>query len=66
MEQIINLVVQKAGISPEQATKAVHTVTEFLKDKLPAGINLDSILSGGAMGNFTGGLKDMGDMFSKK
>lgn len=46
MEQLINLVAQKANISPDQAKKAVSTVTEFLKTKLPAGVNIDSILSG--------------------
>jgi hypothetical protein len=63
MEQLINLVAEKAGISNEQAKQAVHTVTQFLKDKMPAGINLDSILSGGGMGNIASGI---GNMFGKK
>jgi nucleoid DNA-binding protein len=65
MEQLINLVAQKAGISQVQAKQAVHTVTEFLKDKLPAGINIDSLLSGGGIGSVTDKLKDMGNMFGK-
>jgi nucleoid DNA-binding protein len=65
MEQLINLVAAKAGISPAQAKQAVHTVSEFLKEKLPAGINIESILSGGSLGNLTGGLKDMGNILGK-
>jgi nucleoid DNA-binding protein len=63
MEQLINLVAQKAGISQEQAKHAVTTVTDFLKNKLPAGVNLDSILSGGGLGNLASGV---GDIFGKK
>ena len=65
MEQIINLVAEKAGISPAQATLAVKTVTDFLKDKLPAGMSIDSLLSGGGkgMGDIAGGL---GSMLGKK
>ena len=65
MEQIINLVSEKAGITPAQATVAVNTVTNFLKDKLPAGMNLDSLLSGGGkgLGDIAGSL---GNMLGKK
>ena len=63
MEQLINLVAQKANISPDQAKKAVTTVTDFLKTKLPAGVNLESILSGNATGNLT---DTLGGMFNKK
>jgi hypothetical protein len=62
MEQLINLVAQKAGITNEQAKHAVTTVTGFLKDKLPAGINIDSIISGGGTGDIAGSL---GKMFGK-
>jgi nucleoid DNA-binding protein len=63
MEQIVNLVAEKAGISQAQAQTAVKTVTDFLKDKLPAGMNLDSLMSGKGVGNLTDSL---GGMFGKK
>ena len=63
MEQIINLVAQKAGITTSQATTAVKTVTDFLKDKLPAGVNLESLLEGKGMGNIA---DNIGNMFGKK
>lgn len=65
MEQLISLVAQKAGISNAQAQLAVKAVTDFMKDKLPAGMNMDSLLSGkgGGMGNIAEGL---GNMFGKK
>jgi hypothetical protein len=53
MDQIINLVKEKAGISAEQSKQAVDTVLGFLKDKLPAPIagQIDGVLSGdGASG----------------
>jgi hypothetical protein len=65
MEQLINLVAEKAGITTTQATQAVKTVTDFLKDKLPAGMNMDSLLSkgGGGLGDIAG---NVGNMFGKK
>ncbi len=65
MEQLINMVKEKAGISTEQAQKAVQTVTGFIKDKLPANMQgqLDSIINGKGS-DMTGGLKDkMGGFF---
>ncbi|HEU5348651.1 MAG TPA: hypothetical protein VFU63_08570 [Ktedonobacterales bacterium] len=46
MDELINQVVQKAGISQDQAHKAVDTVVGFLKDRLPGPIasQLDSVL----------------------
>ena len=35
MDDLIKLVSEKAGISRDQASKAVDTVTSFLKEKLP-------------------------------
>ena len=62
MEQLINLVAQKANISPDQAKKAVATVTDIIKTKLPAGVNIESLLKEG-----TGSLADnAGGMFGKK
>ena len=68
MEALIKLVVDKTGISHEQATTAVNTVVEFIKDKLPPGISgqVESFIKNdkpGADGPFDN-LKDMmGGMF---
>ena len=35
MDELIKQVVQKAGVSEDQAKQAVETVLDFLKDKLP-------------------------------
>ncbi|MDF1516224.1 MAG: DUF2267 domain-containing protein [Anaerolineae bacterium] len=51
MEELIALVQEKTGLNKTQATKAVKTVVDFLKDKLPdpmAG-QLDNILDNDAM-----------------
>ncbi len=52
MDQLIKMVSEKAGITPEQAHTAVHHVMEFVKDKVPGG--LEGLLSGGS-----GGLGDI-------
>lgn len=49
MDELIKLVAKKTGISEEQARKAVETVLQFIKQRLPAGIGsqIDGILGGG-------------------
>jgi hypothetical protein len=56
MDQIINLVKDKSGISAEQSKQAVDTVLGFLKDKLPAPIagQIDGILSGEGVADSVG------------
>ncbi len=48
MDELVKLVSQKAGISPDQARTAVQTVLDFLKQKLPAPVaaQIDGVLSG--------------------
>jgi hypothetical protein len=48
VDELINLVAEKAGISKSQARKAVNTVVDFLNDKLPPPIggNLDDYVKG--------------------
>jgi len=60
MNELINLVVQKTGISQEQAQKAVPVVIDPLKSKLPGPIasHLDSFMAGGLSG-------DMGTLASE-
>ena len=47
MKELTNIIVQKTGISQENAQKAVQVTLGFLKTKLPASlaVQLDSFLS---------------------
>lgn len=63
MDELIQTVAGKAGISGDQAKKAIESVVEFLKGKFPqfAG-QIDGVMQGG--GNPLGGLGDkIGGMF---
>lgn len=70
MEKIVNLVMEKTGISESQAQTAVKTVVNFLKEKMPESMagQVDAYLSG--EGNPGGSLGDaagkLGGMFGKK
>jgi len=64
MEQLVNLVVEKTGISEEAAQNAVDVIVDFVKEKLPEPISsqLDGLLSGEAAegeGGIGGALKGM-------
>jgi uncharacterized protein (DUF2267 family) len=52
MDELINLVVQKTGISQDDARKAVEVIVTTLKSKLPGPIasHVDAFLAGGASG----------------
>ena len=60
MDQLVQLVSQKTGLSEEMARTAVDTVIGFLKERLPAPIaaQIDTILggSGPSLGGLAGGL----------
>ncbi len=58
MEELIDLVAQKTGLSDEMAKVAVDTVIDFLKDKLPgpAASQLDALLEGGDVSGLMSGL----------
>ena len=49
MNELINVIVQKTGISQENAQKAVQVTVDFLKSKLPGpiAVQLNSFLMGG-------------------
>jgi hypothetical protein len=66
MDELVKLVVQKTGISKEQATVAVNTVLGFLKDKLPEPLasQVDSVISGKSSPDDL--MKGLGGMFGKK
>ena len=68
MDDLINLVTQKTGLSQDDARKAVEVVVNALKAKLPPAISshLDAFLSGG-MGGGLGALEsEAGDMLKGK
>ena len=64
MDEIVKLVVQKTGISEEQARGAVTTVINFLKQKLPAPIasQIDGVLAGSGVND---ALKGLGGLLGK-
>lgn len=63
MDELVKLVVQKTGISEDQARTAVATVLDFIKQRLPAPIagQVDGVLNNsgvaGALGGLFGGKK---------
>ncbi len=66
MEELIQLVAQKTGITQDQAKSAVQLVIGFLKDHLPKPITdqIDTILSGGKLPQDL--MKGLGGLFSDK
>ncbi len=75
MNELIQQVAQRTGLSEEKAKTAVDTVVNFLKDKLPSPIagQIDNALSGagGAIGSAGGAVMDkagdmLGGIFGKK
>jgi len=68
MDELIEMIVQRTGISKEQAEEIANIVLEFIKSKLPSSIadQLDSLISGeggGLLGTITGAI---GDLLGKK
>ncbi len=57
MDELINEVSAKTGLSPDQARSAITAVLGFLKERLPAPLagGLDSLLAGGGSGTAVGG-----------
>lgn len=69
MNELVKLVADKAGISEAQAQKAVGTVLDFLKQKLPAPIasQIDGLLKNGHQTADAGELvKGLGSLLGKK
>jgi uncharacterized protein (DUF2267 family) len=66
MDDLIKTVAAKAGISSEQAKKAVDVVMKFLKDKLPGpvGKQIEGALKGNLPTQDIG--KKLGGLFGKK
>jgi len=68
MDELINLVVKKTGLSQDDARKAVEVVVNALKSKLPGPIasQLDSFLSGGLSGGMNTLAGEAGDLLKGK
>ena len=62
MDELVALVVEKTGISEEQAQQAVEVVLDFVKDKLPKSLagRLDDLIEGGKADDL---LKGVGGLF---
>ncbi len=66
MDELVQAVSQKTGLSPEQSRAAAQAVLDFLMTKLPGpvGEQVKSALEGG--GNLGDMAKGLGGMFGKK
>jgi len=60
MDELVNLVTKKFGLSEETAKQVVTTVADFIKKNLPAPLagQIDGLLAGGGsdLGNIAKGL----------
>ncbi len=58
MDELVNLVVQKTGISQDQARQAVNVILGFLKDRLPAPVaaQVDGVVNNSGVTGSIGGL----------
>lgn len=75
MDELINQITSRTGISQEQATQAVNIVVSFAQEKLPQPLasQLDGVFNGGA-GAGVAGIQDqvqqqlgnLGGMFGGK
>jgi len=68
MDELINLVVQKTGISQDDARKAVEVIVNELKSRLPGPVasHLDSFISGGVSGGISTLEAEAGEMLKGK
>jgi hypothetical protein len=68
MDELINLVVQKTGISQDDARKAVEVIVNELKSRLPGPVasHLDSFIGGGLSGGISTLESEAGEIFKGK
>ena len=61
MDELVELVAKKTGLSEEMAQTAVDTVIDYLKEKMPgpAAAQLDALLEGGDISDLLGGLGNL-------
>ena len=61
MQELIQQLTEKAGLSPDQAQKALTTIADFVKDKFPMlGGAVDQMFKGGASGDDNQGGSGLG------
>jgi len=67
MDELVNLVSQKTGLSPEHSRVAVTTVLDYLKARLPAPLagQIDGVLNKGGGGGLGDVAKGLGGMLGK-
>ena len=65
MDELVNMVAKKTGLSPEMAKTAVTVVLDFVKKKLPAPIasQIDTVLGIGSGTSIAGAISGL---FGKK
>ncbi len=70
MEELAQLVSEKAGISSDQAKAAIETMLGFLKEKLPEPLasQVDMLLTSGSgsMDNVNNVVKGLGGLFGRR
>ncbi len=69
IDELVNEVAQKTGLSPDQARSAVDAALNFLKSRLPAPLasGLESLIAGGGTESLTTEVSEvLGGLFGKK
>jgi hypothetical protein len=68
MNELVQMVSQRSGLSPENAQKAVEAVLEILKEKLPPPLaaHLQSFVDGGMQGGMGALESEAGDLLKGK
>ena len=69
IDELVNEVAQKTGLSPDQARSAVDAALNFLKGRLPAPLasGLESMIAGGSNESLTSEVGEvLGGLFGKK
>ncbi len=66
MDELVNTVSQRTGLSKEQAQKAAQATIDYLKTRLPAPVagQIDNALKGG--GNYGDVAKGLGGMMGQQ
>ena len=67
MNELVQRLIDKAGLSEDQAASAVQAVAGFLKERLPAPVaaQVDNVLGGGGAEATSGVGASLGGMFGK-
>jgi uncharacterized protein (DUF2267 family) len=68
MDELVNIVVERTGLSQEDARKAVQAVVDALKQRLPGPIasHLDAFLAGGVQGGIGVLSEEVGELLKGK